>query len=141
MADTVSIEATALLRHALGREALMRRWLQIPLSRVVEQLRHPAPARLDKLAFPHEKRGETSDTDPRFCFSVLKNRSIPRFGFATAMQRHGLQTNVQNRQYRLNVSASRPRENFIATCFCCTFVASSFRRPARSTFRAFALPH
>lgn len=39
MANAVSIEATALLCHAFGREALVRRWLQIPLSRLIEQLR------------------------------------------------------------------------------------------------------
>jgi len=34
----------------LGREALVRRWLQIPFSRLIEQLRQPTPALLDQLA-------------------------------------------------------------------------------------------
>ena len=36
----------------LGREALVRRWLQIPLSRLIEQLRQPTPALLDQLGVP-----------------------------------------------------------------------------------------
>ena len=36
----------------LGREALVRRWLQIPFSRLIEQLRQPTPALLDQLAAP-----------------------------------------------------------------------------------------
>lgn len=36
----------------LGREALVRRWLQIPFSRLIEQLRQPTPALLDQLAVP-----------------------------------------------------------------------------------------
>jgi hypothetical protein len=33
----------------LGREALVRRWLQMPLSRLVEQIRKPCPALLDQM--------------------------------------------------------------------------------------------
>ena len=33
----------------LGREALVRRWLKIPLHRLIEQLRRPTPALLDQL--------------------------------------------------------------------------------------------
>jgi hypothetical protein len=36
----------------LGREALVRRWLHVPLSRLMEQLRHPAPTLLDQLGGP-----------------------------------------------------------------------------------------
>lgn len=36
----------------LGREALVRRWLQIPLSRLVELIRQPTPAMLDQLGVP-----------------------------------------------------------------------------------------
>ena len=36
----------------LGREALVRRWVQIPLSRLIEQLRQPTPALLDQLGVP-----------------------------------------------------------------------------------------
>ena len=36
----------------LGREALVRRWLQIPFSRLIEQLRQPTPALLDQFAVP-----------------------------------------------------------------------------------------
>lgn len=36
----------------LGREALVRRWLQIPFSRLIEQLRQPTPALLDQLGVP-----------------------------------------------------------------------------------------
>lgn len=36
----------------LGREALVRRWLRIPLSRLMEQLRKPTPPLLDQLCVP-----------------------------------------------------------------------------------------
>jgi len=36
----------------LGREALVRRWLHVPLNRLIEQLRHPAPTLLDLLGGP-----------------------------------------------------------------------------------------
>jgi hypothetical protein len=36
----------------LGREALLRRWLQIPLSRLLEPVRQPPPAILDQLGVP-----------------------------------------------------------------------------------------
>ncbi len=36
----------------LGREALVRRWLQVPLSRLIEQLRQPTPLLLDQLGSP-----------------------------------------------------------------------------------------
>ena len=36
----------------LGREALVRRWVQIPLSHLIEQLRQPTPALLDQLSVP-----------------------------------------------------------------------------------------
>ena len=36
----------------LGREALVRRWLKIPLHRLIEQLRRPTPALLDQLGAP-----------------------------------------------------------------------------------------
>lgn len=36
----------------LGREALIRRWLQIPLSRLVEQIRQPTSALLEQLGVP-----------------------------------------------------------------------------------------
>lgn len=36
----------------LGREALVRRWLHVPLNRLTEQLRHPTPTLLDQLGGP-----------------------------------------------------------------------------------------
>lgn len=36
----------------LGREALVRRWLKIPLHRLIEQLHRPTPALLDQLGAP-----------------------------------------------------------------------------------------
>ena len=36
----------------LGREAWVRRWLQIPLSHLIEQIRQPTPALLDQLGVP-----------------------------------------------------------------------------------------
>lgn len=36
----------------LGREALVRRWLRIPLDHLIEQIRQPAPALLDQLGVP-----------------------------------------------------------------------------------------
>ncbi|MDA3913653.1 MAG: IS4 family transposase, partial [Oleiagrimonas sp.] len=32
----------------LGREALVRRWLNVPLSQLIEKIRHPAPTLLDQ---------------------------------------------------------------------------------------------
>lgn len=36
----------------LGREALVRRWLQIPFSRLIEPLRQPTPVLLDQIGVP-----------------------------------------------------------------------------------------
>jgi len=36
----------------LGREALVRRWLKIPLNRLIEQMRNPTPTLLDQLGAP-----------------------------------------------------------------------------------------
>jgi hypothetical protein len=48
----------------LRREALVRRWLKIPLSRLIEQLRPPTPALLDQLAFHHENVGKPQNLTP-----------------------------------------------------------------------------
>jgi len=36
----------------LGREALVRRWLQIPVHRLLQQLSRPKPSLLDQLGVP-----------------------------------------------------------------------------------------
>jgi hypothetical protein len=36
----------------LGREALVRRWIDIPLGKLIEHLRQPAPSLLDQLGVP-----------------------------------------------------------------------------------------
>ncbi len=36
----------------VGREALVRRWLRIPLDHLIEQIRQPTPALLDQLGVP-----------------------------------------------------------------------------------------
>jgi hypothetical protein len=54
------------------RAALVRRWLNARLSELVDQLRH---ALLDRLACPHEKRGETSGSESTFTWWFGPNLS------------------------------------------------------------------
>lgn len=46
----------------LGREALERRWSNVRLGDLVDQLRHPHTVLLDRLGCQHEQRGEPSDS-------------------------------------------------------------------------------